>query len=93
MVILEVVHFLSRTVNFTSSVSSPTEAQHNGTPPISTPELVATIASGSMQTLPQTPESQLLTVELMMMVQVMVEAKILAVRELAETQTLTALGL
>ena len=69
------------------------EAQLNGTLRISTPELAATIANGSMQTLPQTPESQLLIVELMMMVQVMVEAKILAVRELAETQTSTALAL
>ena len=68
------------------------EAQLNGTLRISTPELVATIANGSMQTLPQTPESQLLTVELMMMVQVMAEAKILAVKELAETQTSIALA-
>ena len=93
MVILEVVHFLSRTVNFISSESSQMEDQPNGTLRISTPELVATIANGSMQTLPQTPESQLLTVELMMMVQVMAEAKILAVKELAETQTSIALGL
>ena len=93
MVILEVVLFLSRTVNFTSLASSQMEALLSGTQLISTPELVATIAIGSMQTLPQTPESQPLTVELMMIAQVMVEVVMLAVKEIAETQTSIALAI
>jgi hypothetical protein len=72
------------------------EALLSGIQLISTPELVATIAIGSMQTLPQTPESQPLTVELMMIAQVMVvmvEAGMLAVKEIAQTQTSTALAI